>query len=86
MSARFPLEDVDIKEGEEAKRKLLVFPKDEEREEIIARIRENVQEEKLKGGVWVTPGLPLLIFVTAGLIIALVYGDMVWMLLGAFLK
>ena len=82
----FPLEDVDIKEGEEAKRKLLVFPKDEEREEIIARIRENVQEEKLKGGVWVTPGLPLLIFVTAGLIIALVYGDMVWMLLGAFLK
>jgi prepilin signal peptidase PulO-like enzyme (type II secretory pathway) len=82
----FPLEDVDVKEGEEAKRKLLVFPKDEEREEIIARIRENVQEEKLNGGVWVTPGLPLLIFVTAGLIIALVYGDMVWMLLSAFLK
>jgi preflagellin peptidase FlaK len=82
----FPLEDVDVNEGEEAKRKLLVFPKDEEREEIIARIRENVKAEKLKGGVWVTPGLPLLIFVTAGLIIALGYGDIVWMLLSSFLK
>ena len=82
----FPLEDVEVNDGEEAKRKLLVFPKDEEREEIVARIRENVKEEKLEGGVWVTPGLPLLIFVTAGVIIALGYGDIVWMLLSSFLK
>jgi archaeal preflagellin peptidase FlaK len=81
----FPLEDVDVKEGEEAKRKLLVFPKDEEREEIVARILENVKKEKLKGGVWVTPGLPFLIFVTVGVIIALGYGDIVWMLLSSFL-
>jgi prepilin signal peptidase PulO-like enzyme (type II secretory pathway) len=67
------------------KRKLLVFPKYEEREEIVTRVIENVKEEKLDGGVWATPGLPLLIFVTVGLIIALAYGDIVWFLLRAFL-
>ena len=82
----YPLEDVDVNDKGEIKRKLLVFPKDEEREEIVARILENVKEESLDGGVWVTPGLPLLIFVTAGLIIALAYGDIVWILLSSFLK
>jgi len=82
----YPLEDVYVNEEGERKRKLLVFPKDEEREEIVARILENVKEERLGGGVWVTPGLPLLIFITAGLIIALAYGDIVWILLSSFLK
>ena len=81
----YPLEDVEIDEEGEATRKLLVFPKDEEREGIIARIRENVKEENLEDGVWVTPGLPLLIFITAGLLIALAYGDIVWVLLRSFL-
>jgi preflagellin peptidase FlaK len=82
----YPLEDVEVNDEGDRKRKLLVFPKDEEREEIVARIIENVKEEKLDGGVWVTPGLPLLIFITAGLIIALSYGDIVWILLSSFFK
>jgi preflagellin peptidase FlaK len=79
----FPLEDVELKDDGEKKRKLLAFPKYEEREDIIARIRENVTDEKRE--VWVTPGLPLLIFITAGLIIALAYGDIVWVLLGSLI-
>ena len=82
----YPLEDVEVNDEGYRKRKLLVLPKDEEREEIVARIIENVKEEKLDGGVWVTPGLPLLIFITAGLIIALAYGDIVWILLSSFLR
>ena len=82
----YPLEDVYVNDEGERKRKLLVFPKDEEREEIVARILENVKEERVDGGVWATPGLPLLIFITAGLIIALAYGDIVWILLSSFLK
>jgi preflagellin peptidase FlaK len=82
----YPLEDVEVTEGREPKRKLLVFPKDEERDEIVARILGNVGKEKLEGGVWVTPGLPLLIHITLGLLIALFYGDIVWILLGALLK
>jgi preflagellin peptidase FlaK len=82
----YPLEDVYMNDEGESKRKLMVFPKDEEREEIVARIMENTKKEKVDGGVWVTPGLPLLIFITAGLIIALAYGDIVWILLSNFLR
>ena len=77
------LENVEVTEDGEKKRKLLAFPKYEEQEDIISRIKENIKEENLE--VWGTPGLPLLIFVTLGLIIALAYGDIVWVLLGSIL-
>jgi prepilin signal peptidase PulO-like enzyme (type II secretory pathway) len=32
----------------------------------------------MKDKAWATPGLPMLIFVTAGLIVALFGGDIVW--------
>jgi preflagellin peptidase FlaK len=82
----FPLEDVEMDDEGNKKRKLLVYPDYEEREEIIARITENVVNEKLGGGVWATPGLPLLIFITAGLITAIGYGDIVWVLISSILR
>jgi preflagellin peptidase FlaK len=82
----FPLEDVEMDEEGNYKRKLLAFPNYEEREEIIARITDNVENGKLNSGVWATPGLPLLIFVTAGLIIAITYGDIVWVLISSILR
>ena len=81
----YPLEDVEVNDLGEKKRKLMVFPSDEERDEIVARVAENAREQKIEGGVWATPGLPLLIFVTAGLIIALFYGDLIWILLSSIL-
>jgi len=75
------LEDIATKETGEDERRLLVFPKDETQETIVARILSAGREENLKNGVWVTPGLPLLIFITAGLIIALLFGDIVWLFL-----
>jgi prepilin signal peptidase PulO-like enzyme (type II secretory pathway) len=33
--------------------------------------------------VWATPGLPMLIFVTLGLIVALFFGDIVWLFVRA---
>jgi len=77
----YPLEDVYVNETGESRRKLLVFPKDEEREEIVARILGAADEGKLEDDVWATPGLPMLIFITAGLIVALAFGDIVWILL-----
>jgi len=71
----YPLEDFD-----EDERKLLVVPKDESREEIIGRLQKAGREGRLQNGVWATPGLPMLIFVTIGLIVALVYGDIVWVI------
>ncbi|MFB0501884.1 MAG: A24 family peptidase C-terminal domain-containing protein, partial [Candidatus Bathyarchaeia archaeon] len=69
----YPLEDFD-----ENEKKLLVVPKDEGREEIVERIRKARSEGRLQNGVWATPGLPMLIFVTLGLVVALIYGDLVW--------
>ena len=40
---------------------------------------------KISDGVWATPGLPMLIFVTVGLIIALSLGDIVWILVSHLL-
>jgi preflagellin peptidase FlaK len=79
----FPLEDVQVNDEGKKKNKLLVFPRDEEREKIVARLVENVEGKKTDGWVWATPGLPLLIFITAGLVIALIYGNIVWMLLSS---
>ncbi len=81
----FPLEDIEVNDEGIKKRKLLVFPNDEEREEIITRLIKNIEKKKLDLGVWVTPGLPLLIFITLGTIIALIYGDIVWILLSSII-
>jgi len=81
----YPLEDIDVNEGSQANRKLLVMPKDENREQIVERILDAVRTGKIQDDVWATPGLPMLIFITAGLIIALVFGDLIWIVLASLL-
>jgi preflagellin peptidase FlaK len=76
----YPMEDAE--EGEDAlKRKLVVVPKDEGRDEIVERLSKAVDAGKIDAYVWATPGLPMLIFVTIGFIVALLFGDFVWLLL-----
>ncbi len=75
----FPMEDVD--EGASAlQRKLVVIPSDEGRDKIVERLSNAVQAGKIDTYVWATPGLPMLIFITLGLIVALFCGDIVWLL------
>jgi preflagellin peptidase FlaK len=78
------MEDV---EGDEAtfKRKLVVVPKDEGRNEIVERLSKAVDAGKIDAYVWATPGLPMLIFVTTGFIVALLFGDVVWLLVSFIL-
>jgi len=82
----YPLEDIDVIEGDQTDRKLLVMPKDENREQIVERISEAVRTGKIQNEIWVTPGLPMLIFITVGLLVALVFGDIVWIILGFLLR
>lgn len=78
----YPLEDVTAKEENgEVVRRLLLMPKDEQAEDIVKRVVKASQEGKIANEVWATPGLPLLIFITIGLIIALVLGNLVWIIL-----
>jgi len=76
----FPLEDIED-DLVNIKRKLVVVPHDDEgREKIVEHLSKAVQESKIDSYVWATPGLPMLIFVTLGLVVALVLGDFVWLL------
>jgi len=65
------------------KRKLVVIPRDEGRDDVVERLSNAVDAGKIGAKVWATPGLPMLIFVTIGLIIALFFGDVVWILVSS---
>jgi preflagellin peptidase FlaK len=78
----YPMEDIEEENGEKPlKRKLVVVPRDEGRDKIVERLSKAVDAGKIDVAVWATPGLPMLIFLTIGLIIALLFGDLVWMLI-----
>jgi len=77
----YPLEDIGVTDGSQAERRLLVMPKDENREQIVERILDAARTGKIQNSIWATPGLPMLVFITIGLLIALVFGDIVWILL-----
>jgi len=77
----FPMEDVAENSENGVKRKLVVIPHDEGREKIVERLSKAVNAEKIDAYVWATPGLPMLIFITLGLIVALVFGDVVWIVI-----
>ncbi len=77
-----PMEDFEEQTENLGKRKLVVFPQDEEaQEKTIERLSNAVKSGKIDAYVWATPGLPMLIFVTLGLIVALTFGDIVWLLI-----
>ena len=81
----YPMEDVDDTGESPLKRRLVVVPRDEGRSEIVARLSNAVDTGKIGDRVWATPGLPMLIFVTIGLIVALLFGDLVWLLVSSIL-
>jgi len=80
----YPMEDLEIKENKLI-RKLVAIPKDEGRDAIVERLAKAVESGEIQETVWATPGLPLLIFITAGLILALVFGDIVWIIVCSIL-
>jgi preflagellin peptidase FlaK len=75
----FPMEDVDNNQVD-LKRKLVIVPREEGREQIVERLSDAADNGRIDCFVWATPGLPMLIFVTLGLITALFFGDVVWWL------
>ena len=81
----YPMEDVDDGGESSLKRRLVVVPRDEGRNEIVERLSNAVDTGKIGDRVWATPGLPMLIFVTIGLIVALLFGDLVWLLVSSIL-
>ena len=75
----FPLEDINDSYVD-LPRKLVVVPKEEGREQILQRLSDAVDQGKIDSYILATPGLPMLIFVTLGLVVAVFGGDLVWLL------
>ena len=75
----YPMEKIVDENETPIKRKFVILPKDEGRTKIVDRLYNAVKAGKINGYLWATPGLPLLIFLTIGLILALVFGDIVWL-------
>jgi preflagellin peptidase FlaK len=76
----FPLEDFQESDEAASKRKLVVVPREEGRDKIVERLSNAAAAGKIDVYVWASPGLPMLIFITLGLIVALFFGDLVWLL------
>jgi len=82
----YPLEDIEENAEKGAKRKLVVVPRDEGRTAKVERLDKAVQTGAIQDMIWASPGLPMLIFITAGLIIALLFGDIVWICIRFLLR
>jgi len=82
----YPMEDLEENDENMPKRKLVVIPRDEKRNEMVDRLAKAVETGKIQETVWATPGLPMLIFITAGLITALFLGDIVWICIRLLLE
>lgn len=80
----FPMEDVKEKDGI-MKHFLVVFPKDEDRNEILDRLSLAVENERISSQIWASPGLPMLVFITGGFLVAVFFGDLVWFLVSLIL-
>lgn len=74
----YPLEDAEEDPQSNIKRRLVTLPKDKGRDDVVERLDKAVKTGKIQDSVWATPGLPFLIFVTAGLVTTLFVGDIVW--------
>jgi archaeal preflagellin peptidase FlaK len=83
----YPMEDAEqIDDGGSLKRSLLVVPRDEGRDDVVSRLSKAADKGRIDKNVWATPGLPMLIFITAGLVAALLVGDIVWILISVILR
>jgi preflagellin peptidase FlaK len=81
----YPMEDVEEDADTQLKRRLVILPRDEGRDEIVERLSKAIDSGKIGAHVWATPGLPMLIFITAGVLVSIFFGDIVWVVLSSIL-
>jgi len=75
----YPAEQVEVSESVPRRRFRLVANAEEDRDKLVAGLQDYRETGLFSDGVWVTPGLPHLVFVTASLGVVLVLGDLMMM-------
>jgi len=76
----YPIEEISVESGK-IKRKIRVRVGVSGGEERLSHLIKLVDSGILRGYVWVTPGLPMMIFMLAGLIISILLGDLIMALM-----
>jgi hypothetical protein len=72
----YPAEQVSVVDSRPVRQLHLVSSVDEERDKLVAGLQGYKDQGLFSDGVWVTPGLPHLVFMTASLIVTVVIGDL----------
>jgi len=74
----FLLESVHVQESKVERNLGFTFRVDLDYSKQLAEVKRASELGLLPGGIWASPGLPFLVFVTLGLGISLLFGDVVW--------
>lgn len=79
----YPAEQVNLVESKPVRHFRLFSSAEEEREKLVAGLENYKVQGLFSDGVWVTPGLPHLVFLTASLVTVLLVGDLLmWAFFG----
>lgn len=82
----YPTEKIEETQEGEIKRSFQVFVSAEaDREASVKKIMD-FSKKGLVNEVWATPGLPFLVFITVGLVVTLLFGDLVFWLIFSIWK
>jgi preflagellin peptidase FlaK len=72
----YPAEQVDLVDSKPVRHFRLVSSVEQERNEMVSELEPYTAQGLYSDGVWVTPGLPHLIFILGSLVVSLVLGDL----------
>jgi len=76
----YPAEEVSVVDSKPVRQFHLVASAAEERDKLVSGLESYKAQGMFSDGVWVTPGLPHLVFLTASLVVTFVVGDlMMWL-------
>jgi len=76
----YPAEEISVVDSKPVRQFHLVTSAAEERDKMVTGLENYKSQGMFSDGVWVTPGLPHLVFMTASLLVTLVVGDlMMWL-------
>lgn len=73
-----PIEDVDEADGTPLRKIRLFVGAEADRDIVVSRLEKCVSNGAIPDQVWVTPGLPMLVFISFGFIATLIVGDILF--------
>ena len=82
----FVLESVHRRESTVERRFNFDLRIDSDRQRQLGEIKAARDSGLLNGTVWASPGLPFLLFVTIGLLLSVLFGDIVWYAVSALMR